>query len=133
MNFELYYLFRNQYLAVGNGHTGFYCISKADEKQITPENKGIHRFRKKQFNNFVQIAMPYLASFVDPEQYEMTLVDEYNQKIPFNERFDLVAITVNTSNASHWILCQLSFGKKERKWSLEAPCDTSAGGSNGAL
>lgn len=28
---------------------------------ITPENKEIHRFRKRQINNFIQITMPYLA------------------------------------------------------------------------
>lgn len=68
---------------------------------ITPENQEINRFRKRQFNNFVQITMPYLAAFVDQEKYLVTLVDEYNQKIPFDRHFDLVAITVNTSNAAH--------------------------------
>lgn len=68
---------------------------------ITPENKEINRFRKKQFNNFIQITMPYLAAFVDESKYEITLVDEYNQKIPFHKHFDLAAITVNTSNAMH--------------------------------
>lgn len=28
---------------------------------ITPENEEINRFRKNQFNNFIQITMPYLA------------------------------------------------------------------------
>ena len=68
---------------------------------ITPENQEINRFRKRQFNNFVQITMPYLAAFVDQEKYLVTLVDEYNQKTPFDRHFDLVAITVNTSNAAH--------------------------------
>ncbi|MDF2989426.1 MAG: radical protein [Eubacterium sp.] len=68
---------------------------------ITPENKEINRFRKKQFNNFIQITMPYLAAFIDENKYEITLVDEYNQKIPFKKQFDLAAITVNTSNALH--------------------------------
>ncbi len=50
---------------------------------IQPENKEINNFRKKQFNNFVQITIPYLAAFIDEILYEITLVDEYNQKIPF--------------------------------------------------
>jgi radical SAM superfamily enzyme YgiQ (UPF0313 family) len=68
---------------------------------ITPENREINQFRKKQFNNFSQITMPYLAGFVDDRKYEITLIDEYNQKIPYNQRFDLVAVTVNTPNAKH--------------------------------
>ena len=31
----------------------------------------------------------------------LTLIDEYNQTIPYVQHFDLVAITVNTPNASH--------------------------------
>ncbi len=46
---------------------------------ITPENKEINAFRRKQFNNFIQITMPYLAGFIDQSKYEITLVDEYNQ------------------------------------------------------
>ena len=68
---------------------------------ITPENREIHNYRKKQFNNFVQITMPYLSSFIDENKYDITLIDEYNQSIPFKKKFDLVAITVNTPNASH--------------------------------
>ncbi len=68
---------------------------------IQPENKEINRFRRKQFNNFSQITMPYLAAFIDESQYKITLVDEYNQKIPYNAPFDLVAVTVNTPNAYH--------------------------------
>ena len=68
---------------------------------LTPENREIHAYRKKQFNNFVQITMPYLAGFVDEAKYEVVLIDEYNQTIPYEQKFDLVAITVNTPNASH--------------------------------
>lgn len=68
---------------------------------ITPENDEIRRFRKKQANNFIQITMPYLAGFIDEAKYEILLIDEYNQKIPYHNKFDLVAITVNTPNASH--------------------------------
>lgn len=68
---------------------------------ITPENKEINRFRKRQINNFIQITMPYLAAFVDENKYEITLIDEYNQKIPFEIYYDLVVITINTANAPH--------------------------------
>jgi len=68
---------------------------------IQPENKRIHRFRRKQFNNFVQVTIPYLAAFIDENRYIVTVVDEYNQKIPFHSDFDLVAVTVNTPNAPH--------------------------------
>jgi radical SAM superfamily enzyme YgiQ (UPF0313 family) len=68
---------------------------------ITPENKEINRFRRKQVNNFIQITMPYLAGFIDEKKYKILLIDEYNQRIPLEDDFDLVAITVNTSNASH--------------------------------
>ncbi|AHV96054.1 B12-binding domain-containing radical SAM protein [Paenibacillus sabinae] len=68
---------------------------------IQPENEKINRFRRKQFNNFVQITMPYLAGFIDESKYEIILVDEYRQRIPFRRTFDLVAITVNTPNAYH--------------------------------
>lgn len=68
---------------------------------ITPENTEINKFRKKQFNNFIQLTMPYLAGFINENKYDITLIDEYNQKIPYKSKFDLVAITVNTSNANH--------------------------------
>jgi radical SAM superfamily enzyme YgiQ (UPF0313 family) len=68
---------------------------------ITPENPEINRFRKQQMNNFMQITMPYLAGFVDEQRYEITLVDEYHQRIPDDKPFDLAAITVNTPNATH--------------------------------
>ena len=68
---------------------------------ITPENAEINRFRRRQFNNFTQITMPYLAGFVDEECYEIRLVDEYNQRIPYDVPVDLVAVTVNTPNAPH--------------------------------
>ncbi|MBC8061177.1 MAG: B12-binding domain-containing radical SAM protein [Clostridiaceae bacterium] len=68
---------------------------------ITPENKEINRYRKKQVNNFIQITMPYLAAFIDESKYNILLIDEYNQRIPYEGHFDLIAITLNTSNASH--------------------------------
>lgn len=82
---------------------------------ITPENQEINRFRKRQFNNFIQITMPYLASFVDEEKFLITLVDEYNQKIPYNQHFDLVAITVNTSNAAHCYRMSAEFRSRGAK------------------
>lgn len=66
---------------------------------ITPENQEIKQFRAHQINNFTQLTMPYLAGFV-PKEYDITLVDEYSQQIPF-QYFDLVGITVNTPNAPH--------------------------------
>jgi radical SAM superfamily enzyme YgiQ (UPF0313 family) len=68
---------------------------------IQPENREIKRFRRLQFNNFSQITIPYLAAFVDERYYHITLVDEYCGKIPYGQRFDLVAITLNTPNAPH--------------------------------
>jgi radical SAM superfamily enzyme YgiQ (UPF0313 family) len=77
----------------------------ADRRQdlllITPENREIHRFRKRQFNNFTQLTMPYLAGFIDESRYRIRLVDEYNQAIPYGAPVDLAAITVNTPNALH--------------------------------
>lgn len=57
---------------------------------ITPENEEINRFRKRQLNNFIQITMPYLAAFIDESKYEITLIDEYNQKIPFDQYYNLI-------------------------------------------
>jgi Fe-S oxidoreductase len=74
---------------------------KKELLMITPENREINRYRKKQVNNFIQITMPYLAAFVEESRYNIHLVDEYNQRIPYEDEFDLVAITVNTPNASH--------------------------------
>jgi radical SAM superfamily enzyme YgiQ (UPF0313 family) len=68
---------------------------------ITPENPEIHRVRRRQFNNFTQLTMPYLAGFIDETRYRIELVDEYNQTIPYERPVDLVAITVNTPNAPH--------------------------------
>lgn len=68
---------------------------------ITPENQEINKFRNRQFNNFTQITMPYLAGFIDETLYKITLIDEYNQMIPYHISLDLVAITVNTPNANH--------------------------------
>lgn len=68
---------------------------------IQPENSEINRFRRLQFNNFSQITIPYLAAFVDERYYDITLVDEYCQQIPYHKQFDLVAITINTPNAPH--------------------------------
>jgi radical SAM superfamily enzyme YgiQ (UPF0313 family) len=68
---------------------------------ITPESPEIHLYRRRQFNNFVQMTMPYLAGYVNLSQYAVRLIDEYNQRIPFKTPFDLVALTVNTPNAPH--------------------------------
>lgn len=68
---------------------------------VQPENPRIRRFRRGQLNNFVQLTMPYLAGFIDDSQYDITLIDEYNQKIPENRTFVLACLTVNTPNAPH--------------------------------
>jgi radical SAM superfamily enzyme YgiQ (UPF0313 family) len=68
---------------------------------ITPENPEINRVRRRQLNNFTQITMPYLAAFIDETRYRIELVDEYNQRIPYERPVELVAITVNTPNAPH--------------------------------
>ena len=68
---------------------------------ITPENPEINRVRRRQLNNFTQITMPYLAGFIDEARYQIELVDEYNQRIPYERPADIVAITVNTPNATH--------------------------------
>ncbi|MDR1387498.1 MAG: B12-binding domain-containing radical SAM protein [Propionibacteriaceae bacterium] len=68
---------------------------------IQPENRRIHEFRRRQLNNFAQVTMPYLAGYVDQSAYEVALVDEYHDAIPYAQDWDLVALTVNTPNASH--------------------------------
>jgi radical SAM superfamily enzyme YgiQ (UPF0313 family) len=91
---------------------------------ITPENKEINDFRKKQFNNFIQITMPYLAAFIDEERYNITLIDEYNQRIPYDVKFDLVAITVNTPNAVHCYEISKKFQKKGSRVVMGGPHTT---------
>ena len=88
---------------------------------IQPENEELNRFRKKQFNNFVQITMPYLAGFIDENLYDITLVDEYNQKIPFDISFDLAAMTVATSNAPHCYALSKRFRDRGAKVVLGGP------------
>ncbi|AKL96021.1 Fe-S oxidoreductase [Clostridium aceticum] len=88
---------------------------------ITPENREINRFRRKQFNNFIQITMPYLAAFIDESKYEITLVDEYNQRIPYDRDFSLVALTVNTSNATHCYEIAKIFKEKGSKIVMGGP------------
>ncbi|WP_379135744.1 B12-binding domain-containing radical SAM protein [Paenibacillus sp. sgz500958] len=88
---------------------------------IQPENKKINQFRRKQFNNFVQITMPYLAAFIDETKYDITLVDEYQQKIPYHRDFDLVAITVNTPNAYHCYDIATKFRAKGAKVVMGGP------------
>ena len=68
---------------------------------IQPENREINRFRRFQFNNFSQLTIPYLAAFVDEKYFALTLIDEYCQRVPYGEQYELVAITVNTPNAPH--------------------------------
>jgi radical SAM superfamily enzyme YgiQ (UPF0313 family) len=88
---------------------------------IQPENEEINRFRRKQFNNFTQLTVPYLAGFIDEKCYNITLVDEYNGKIPFHLPFDLIAITVNTPNASHCYRISDRFREKGAKVVMGGP------------
>jgi radical SAM superfamily enzyme YgiQ (UPF0313 family) len=88
---------------------------------ITPENQEIHAHRNKQFNNFIQITMPYLAGFINEKRYEVALVDEYNQTIPYEHEFDLVAITVNTPNASHCYRISETFRQQGAKVVMGGP------------
>lgn len=88
---------------------------------ITAENKEINSFRKKQFNNFIQITMPYLAGFIDESKYDIVLIDEYNQRIPYDNHFDLVAITVNTPNAVHCYKIAENFKQQGSKVVMGGP------------
>ena len=88
---------------------------------ITAENKEINAFRKKQFNNFIQITMPYLAGFIDESKYDIVLIDEYNQRMPYDNNFDLVAITVNTPNAVHCYKIAEKFRKQGSKVVMGGP------------
>ena len=88
---------------------------------IQPENREINRFRRMQFNNFAQITIPYLAAFVDENDFEIRLVDEYNQRIPYHRHFDLVAITVNTPNASHCYAISARFRAQGAKTVMGGP------------
>jgi len=88
---------------------------------IQPENREINCFRRFQFNNFSQITIPYLASYVDEQYYEITLIDEYCQRVPYKKRFDLVAITVNTPNAPHCYEISAVFRGKGSKVVMGGP------------
>lgn len=88
---------------------------------IQPENPEINRFRRMQFNNFSQITIPYLAAFVDENDFDITLIDEYSQKIPYKKHFDLVVITVNTPNALHCYEISTRFRAKGTKVIMGGP------------
>jgi radical SAM superfamily enzyme YgiQ (UPF0313 family) len=88
---------------------------------ITPESAEIHMFRRRQFNNFPQITMPYLAGFIDERWYRIRLVDEYNERIPHDWPADLVAITVNTPNATHCYEIAARFRARGAKVVLGGP------------
>ena len=88
---------------------------------IQPENQDIRRFRKWQLNNFVQATIPYLAAYIDESIYQITLADEYNQKIPYHQHFDLVAITVNTPNAMHCYQMARKFHETGAKVAMGGP------------
>ncbi|MGA2255179.1 MAG: cobalamin-dependent protein, partial [Thermoguttaceae bacterium] len=87
---------------------------------ITPENRFIRAFRQGQFNNFVQLTMPYLAGFVQPP-HQVAIIDEYNQAICFDTPADLVGITCNTPNAGHVYGLADSFRRQGRMVVLGGP------------
>jgi len=70
---------------------------------IQPEARSVNLFRRivSKFRTQTVLTMVYLAAFVDENDYELTFVNEYCDKIPYDKPFDLVAVTVNTSNAPH--------------------------------
>lgn len=88
---------------------------------IQPENREINRFRRFQFNNFSQITVPYLAAFIPESYYDITLIDEYRQRIPYKKAFDLVVITVNTPNAPHAYEIAARFRAKGAKIVMGGP------------
>src|ERR1039458_595713 len=65
--------------------------------------------------------MPYLAGFIDEARYQITLVDEYNQRIPYEQAFDLVAVTVNTPNATHCYRMAARFRANDAKVVMGGP------------
>jgi radical SAM superfamily enzyme YgiQ (UPF0313 family) len=87
---------------------------------ITPENRFIKAFRRGQFNNFVQLTMPYLAGFVRPP-HQVAVVDEYNQRIDLDADADLVGITCNTPNANHVYALADAFRRRGRLVVLGGP------------
>jgi radical SAM superfamily enzyme YgiQ (UPF0313 family) len=87
---------------------------------ITPENRFIKAFRRGQFNNFVQLTMPYLAGFVPPP-HQVALIDEYNQQINLDAPADLVGITCNTPNANHVYALADAFRRRGRQVVLGGP------------
>ena len=87
---------------------------------ITPENRFIKAFRRGQFNNFVQLTMPYLAGFVRPP-HTVTLIDEYNQPVDLDAPVDLVGITCNTPNANHVYTLAAAFRRRGRLVVLGGP------------
>src|SRR5262245_44956624 len=87
---------------------------------ITPENRFLEAFRRRQFNNFVQLTMPYLAGFVRPP-HQVALIDEYNQRIDLDAGADLVGITCNTPNARHVYALADAFRERGRLVVLGGP------------
>jgi radical SAM superfamily enzyme YgiQ (UPF0313 family) len=87
---------------------------------LTPENRFLKAFRRGQWNNFVQLTMPYLAGFVRPP-HRVAVLDEYNQAIDFDVPADLVGITCNTANAHHVYAMADTFRQRGRTVVLGGP------------
>ena len=87
---------------------------------ITPENPYLKAFRRRQWNNFVQLTMPYLAGFVRAP-HTVALIDEYNQTVDLDAPADLVGITCNTPNAAHVYAMADAFRARGRRVVIGGP------------
>ena len=90
---------------------------------IQPEKRKISLFRKMiaKFRTQAVLTMTYLAAYADKRYYDVTIVHEYAEDIPYNEKFDLVAITVNTPNAIHCYQISEKFRKLGAKVVMGGP------------
>jgi radical SAM superfamily enzyme YgiQ (UPF0313 family) len=60
----------------------------------------IVRIRRTRYIRFQQCTMPYLAAYFPPD-WDLVHVDEECERIDFNRRYDLAALTFHTPSASH--------------------------------
>jgi len=90
---------------------------------IQPEKRTPNLFRRvfSKFRAQTVLTMIYLAAFVNEDDYNITFVNEYSEKIPYDKKFDLVAITVNTLNALHCYEISAKFRAKGIKVVMGGP------------
>jgi radical SAM superfamily enzyme YgiQ (UPF0313 family) len=67
---------------------------------VTPENRFIRAFRRRQLNNFAQLTTAHLAAYVR-SPHTVTIADEYVVPVDLDADVDLVGMTCNTPNATH--------------------------------